>query len=175
MHHYGRKKRRQYLVKWKGYPDSDNKWVDHTDMHAPKVIEEYEKTRKDISRLRSLASLANTPMSSSPISISSNSPTHAEILNALVATTANDLAEAQAAFPTPEPGCLSPNSMDSVALDLAPTTVIRSASLEASSPSVAEGATTRSEEEVGSSMEVLVLKYGGGEEGDSVVCCQNSR
>ena len=25
-HHYGRKKQRQYLVKWKGYPDSDNEW-----------------------------------------------------------------------------------------------------------------------------------------------------
>ena len=33
--HYGRKKKHQYLVKWKGYPDSDNEWVDHADMHAP--------------------------------------------------------------------------------------------------------------------------------------------
>ena len=81
-------------------------------------------------------------MSSSPISILSNSPTHAKILNALIAATASDLAEAQAAFPTPEPGCLSPNSMDFVALDLAPTTVICDASLEADSPSGAEGAAT---------------------------------
>ena len=41
--HYGRKKKRQYLIKWKGYPDSDNKWVDHADMHAPEAIKEYEE------------------------------------------------------------------------------------------------------------------------------------
>ena len=41
MRHYGRKRKCQYLVKWKGYPDSDNKWVDHTDMNAPEAIKEY--------------------------------------------------------------------------------------------------------------------------------------
>ena len=50
--HYGRKKKRQYLVKWKGYLDSNNEWVDHVDMHAPEAIKEYEETRKDKSRLR---------------------------------------------------------------------------------------------------------------------------
>ena len=25
---YGRWKKKQYLVKWKGYPDSDNQWLD---------------------------------------------------------------------------------------------------------------------------------------------------
>ena len=76
MRHYGRKKKRQYLVKWKGYPNSDNEWVDHRDMNAPKAIQEYEEARKDKSRLCCLADLPNTQMSSSPISISSNSPTH---------------------------------------------------------------------------------------------------
>ena len=175
VRHYGRKKKRQYLVKWKGYPDSDNKWVDHTDMHAPEAIKEYEETRKDKSRLRSLANRSNTQMSSSPVSISSNSPAHLEIPDALVATSTGDLAEAQAAFPTPEPGCLSPNSMDSADLDLAPTTIIRNASLEASSLPVAEGTATRSEEEMGSLMEVLVLEHIGGEEGGSAIRCQNQR
>ena len=41
--HYRRKKKRQYLVKWKGYPDSDNEWVDDADMHAPEAIKEYEE------------------------------------------------------------------------------------------------------------------------------------
>ena len=53
MRHYRRKKKRQYLVKWKGYPDSDNEWVDHEDMNAPEAIQEYEKARKDKSRLLS--------------------------------------------------------------------------------------------------------------------------
>ena len=175
MRHYGRKKKCQYLVKWKGYPDGDNEWVDHTDMHAPKAIKEYEEIRKDKSRLRSLASLSNTLMSSSPISVSSNSPTHLEILDALVATSASDLAEAQVAFPTPEPGCISPYSLDSAPLDLASTTVVHDTSLEADSLPAAEGTATQSKEEVGGLTEVLVLKYVGGEEGDSVVHCQNSR
>ena len=129
--HYGRKKKRQYLVKWKGYPDSDNEWVDHTDMHAPEAIKEYEETQKNKGRLHSLATLSNTLMSSSPIFVSSNSPTHLEILDALVTVSASDLAEARAAFPTPEPGRISPNSLDSAPLDLAPTTIIHNASLEA--------------------------------------------
>ena len=94
MCHYGRKKRRQYLVKWKGYPDSDNEWVDHGDMNAPEAIQEYEEARKHKSRLRSLANLPNTQMSSSPISISSNSLTHLKVLDALVAASASNLAEA---------------------------------------------------------------------------------
>ena len=53
------------------------------------------------------------------------------------------LAEAQAAFPAPEPGHVSPNSLYSAPLDLTPTTVIRNASLEAGSLPVAEEAATR--------------------------------
>ena len=112
-------------------------------------------------------------MSSSPISISSNSPTHVKILDSLIAASTSDLAKVQAAFLTPAPGHLSPNSMDSADLDLAPTTVIRDASLEASILSVAEGTTARSKEEVGSPTEVLVFEHIGGEEGASTVCCQN--
>ena len=41
--HYGRKRTRQYLVKWKGYPDSDNEWVSQEDMSADKAIQEYEE------------------------------------------------------------------------------------------------------------------------------------
>ena len=44
MCHYGRKKARQYLVKWKGYPDSDNEWVNREDMNAPEAINEYKRT-----------------------------------------------------------------------------------------------------------------------------------
>ena len=77
------------------------------------------------------------------------------------------------AFPTPEPGCISPNCLDSAPLDLAPTTGICNASLEAGSPPVAEGTAAQSKEEVGSLTEVLVLEHIGGEEGGSTICCQN--
>ncbi len=33
------------MIKWKGYPDSDNKWVDHKDIHAPEAIREFQSSR----------------------------------------------------------------------------------------------------------------------------------
>ena len=39
---FGRRHKKQYLIKWKGYPDSDNEWVDKQDVHAPEVIREFE-------------------------------------------------------------------------------------------------------------------------------------
>jgi len=51
---FGRRRKRQYLIKWKGYPDSDNEWVDKKDVHAPEAIREFENqnpaTRTHISR-----------------------------------------------------------------------------------------------------------------------------
>ncbi len=41
---FGRGRKRQYLIKWKGYPDSDNEWVDHKDIHAPEVIREFKNS-----------------------------------------------------------------------------------------------------------------------------------
>ena len=108
-------------------------------------------------------------MSSSPLSVSSNSPTQLEILDALVATSASDLTEAQAAFPTPEPGHILSNGLDSMPLDLAPTTIIHNTSLEADSLPVAEGATAQGKKEVGTPTEVLVLEHIRGEEGCNVV------
>ncbi len=43
--HHSRKRALQYLVKWKGYPDSDNKWVGHKDVHAPEAIKEFKISR----------------------------------------------------------------------------------------------------------------------------------
>ncbi len=40
--HFGRRRKKQYLIKWKGYPDSDNEWVDKTNVHAPEAIREFE-------------------------------------------------------------------------------------------------------------------------------------
>ena len=40
---FGRSKRLQYLVKWKGYPESDNTWEDATDMHTPELTKQYHK------------------------------------------------------------------------------------------------------------------------------------
>src|SRR6266702_1367216 len=45
---FGRGRKRQYLIKWKGYPDSDNEWVNHKDIHAPEAIREFENSRTAI-------------------------------------------------------------------------------------------------------------------------------
>jgi hypothetical protein len=39
--HTGRGKRLQYLIKWKGYPESDNTWEPTSHLHAPQLIKEY--------------------------------------------------------------------------------------------------------------------------------------
>ena len=148
---YGRKKKRQYLVKWKGYPDSDNEWVDHENMHAPEAIEEYEETRKDKRRLRSRLNWSNTSMSSSPISISSTSSAHLDLLDDLVAAPAGDLVEARVAFPTPEPGHLSPDSMFSIDVDLSPTVRVNAVGVEAEVGCMKGGA---SAEDMGGAAEV---------------------
>ena len=41
-HNYGRVKKKQYLVNWKGYPDLDNQWLDAKDMeNAQELIAEF--------------------------------------------------------------------------------------------------------------------------------------
>ena len=40
-HCTGRNRKLQYLVRWKGYPSSNNSWVDKKDMHTPELIQDY--------------------------------------------------------------------------------------------------------------------------------------
>ncbi len=44
LRHFSRRRKLQYLVKWKGYPDSDNQWVDREDIFAEEAIREFEKS-----------------------------------------------------------------------------------------------------------------------------------
>ena len=39
--HKGRNRQVQYLVSWKGYPASENSWVAHQDLNAPKLLKEF--------------------------------------------------------------------------------------------------------------------------------------
>ena len=36
-----------YLIKWKGYPDSENCWIAEKNMACPEIIEEYERRLRD--------------------------------------------------------------------------------------------------------------------------------
>src|SRR6266403_1001580 len=39
---FGRSKRLQYLIKWKGYPESDNTWEPADQVHAPELIKHHQ-------------------------------------------------------------------------------------------------------------------------------------
>ena len=46
---YGRWKKKQYLVKWKGYPDSDNQWLDAKDLeNAQELVAEFHNSNREL-------------------------------------------------------------------------------------------------------------------------------
>jgi hypothetical protein len=45
--HFGRRRRLQYLVKWEGYPDTDNMWVDKDDVFADDKVREFKISNPD--------------------------------------------------------------------------------------------------------------------------------
>ena len=50
---HGRGRKVQYLVKWKGYPSSDNQWVNWDDMHAEEALAEFKRRKPEaISHIR---------------------------------------------------------------------------------------------------------------------------
>ena len=44
---FGRRRRLQYLVKWKGYPDSDNMWVNKDDVFTDDKVREFKESNPD--------------------------------------------------------------------------------------------------------------------------------
>jgi hypothetical protein len=44
---FGRGKKLQYLVKWKGYPDSDNQWINKEDIFVDDAIREFKLSNPD--------------------------------------------------------------------------------------------------------------------------------
>jgi len=39
--HHGRGCKLQYLMHWKGYPHSDDSWIDHKNLHAPEALSDF--------------------------------------------------------------------------------------------------------------------------------------
>ncbi len=66
---FGRSKQLQYLVKWKGYPKSDNTWEPADQIHAPELIKHYQSTgQHQSSAARHQSAVKTTHQSAVPAS-----------------------------------------------------------------------------------------------------------
>jgi hypothetical protein len=59
--HFGRRRRLQYLVKWEGYPDADNMWVDKDDVFADDKVREFKASNPDSATHIRSTSIAKSP------------------------------------------------------------------------------------------------------------------
>jgi hypothetical protein len=65
--HFGRRRRLQYLVKWEGYPDSDNMWVDKEDVSADDKVREFKISNPDLEVHLRQAHIVSIPHLPTPI------------------------------------------------------------------------------------------------------------
>ena len=49
---FGQWKKKQYLVRWKGYPPSHDEWVASEDLHAPDLLAEFQGRNRSIRTLQ---------------------------------------------------------------------------------------------------------------------------
>ena len=64
---FGRTKRQQYLVKWKGYPDADNQWLNKDDVFAEDAIREFKRCHPTKeTHIKALGERAESPTPSFP-------------------------------------------------------------------------------------------------------------
>ena len=71
--YHGRKKALQYLLKWKGYPESDNTWEPADQIHAPDLVKEYHQ-RKPLTQIKEkVTQLKATPSTTSACAPSTKS------------------------------------------------------------------------------------------------------
>jgi hypothetical protein len=77
---HGRRRKLQYLIAWKGYPDSDNQWVNWDDTEgAHEAIQEFKRSNPD--RETHIKASIESPCSPSPIRIGSMSTSPSPTVN----------------------------------------------------------------------------------------------
>jgi hypothetical protein len=64
--HFGRRRCLQYLVKWEGYPDADNMWVDKDDVFADDKVREFKTSNPDAATHIRSVSFAKSPYPPTP-------------------------------------------------------------------------------------------------------------
>jgi RNase H-like domain found in reverse transcriptase/Reverse transcriptase (RNA-dependent DNA polymerase)/Integrase zinc binding domain/Chromo (CHRromatin Organisation MOdifier) domain len=81
--YFGKNKRLQYLLKWKGYPEADNTWESEDQLNAPELLKQYnrchnlphKKTRARLAETHPLPSTQSWSSTLTPISLTTSTPT----------------------------------------------------------------------------------------------------
>jgi hypothetical protein len=108
---FGRGRKLQYLVKWKGYPDAENQWVNKEDMFAEDAIREFQnlnsdpkthirRVRIDSSPPRSFSTTSNS--ATPPVSTEDNTPASIELKAASTITFTKPMIIPEASHASPE-------------------------------------------------------------------------
>ena len=117
---FSRGRKLQYLVKWKGYPDSENQWVDKSDVFADEAVQEFKQSNPaSEAYIRTLREPYVLTIPTSAKSMSSPAPSTIEnvILASDIADTYEDASHqefcrALTAFVGPVPGRVSPDFLE---------------------------------------------------------------
>jgi hypothetical protein len=64
--HFSRRRHLQYLVKWEGYPDTDNMWVDKDDVFVDDKVREFKTSNPDAATHIRNVSFAKSPYPPTP-------------------------------------------------------------------------------------------------------------
>ena len=59
---FGRWKKKQYLVRWKGYSPAHDSWVNSEDFHAPELLVDFQRTSSSIRTLQFNKSPPSCPL-----------------------------------------------------------------------------------------------------------------
>ncbi len=78
---FGRGHKKQYLIKWKGYPDSDNEWVDHKDIHAPEAIREFQSSKATLHKHIRMSAMWKYPITPHTTTITAHTPLMSDAVN----------------------------------------------------------------------------------------------
>ena len=148
---FGRGRKLQYLIKWLRYPNSDNQWEYADKVHTNELVKDFQRRHPDKEvHLRA----AHIAKSSSLPPHSMSSPDSFELKLEITPVPVLDaVTEAHNNFPTPEPARLSPDSTQTMWVDLDPSTQVAGSEDDEGGEPVGEGTTPASSTEEGVSEE----------------------